>query len=156
MPQKETFDWMRQAITADVTAEIGQRLDTSKSLRAVDVGGATGSLLYSLMQVNPNLRGIVYDRPENVSQAQAGAISLGLSERSAVVAGDFFESVPAGDLYLLRFILHDWSDEDCIRILKNCRRAMLPLMRQHGIQLLLSVGRIHFETPNHAQQAEQR
>jgi hypothetical protein len=120
------FQKTMQASTAGVTAEIGQRLDTSKSLRAVDVGGATGSLLYSLMQVNPNLRGIVYDRPENVSQAQAGAISLGLSERSAAVAGDFFESVPAGDLYLLRFILHDWNDEDCIRILKNCRRAMLP------------------------------
>src|SRR4029077_12592762 len=45
------------------------------------------------------------------------------------VAGDFFESVPAGDLYLLRFILHDWNDEDCIRILKNCRRAMLPNSR---------------------------
>jgi hypothetical protein len=92
----------------------------------VDVGGATGSLLYSLMQANPNLRGIVYDRPENVSQAQDVAISLGLSERSTAVAGDFFESVPAGDLYLLRFIHHDWNDEDCIRILKNCRRAMLP------------------------------
>jgi O-methyltransferase domain/Dimerisation domain len=112
--------------TAGVTAEIGQCLDTSKSLMAVDVGGAAGSLLYSLMQINPHLHGIVYDRPENVSRAQAAAMSLGLSERSTAVAGDFFESVPEGDLYLLRFILHDWNDEDCIRILNNCRRAMLP------------------------------
>jgi precorrin-6B methylase 2 len=120
------FHKTMQVTTAGVTAEIGQRLDTSKSLMAVDVGGATGSLLYSLMQINPHLHGIVYDRPENVSRAQAAAISLGLSERSTAVAGDFFESVPEGDLYLLRFILHDWNDEDCIRILRNCRRAMLP------------------------------
>jgi hypothetical protein len=120
------FQKTMEVSTAGVTAEIRQRLDTSKSLMAVDVGGATGSLLYSLMQINPDLYGMVYDRPENVSQAQAVAISLGLSERSTAVAGDFFESVPEGDLYLLRFILHDWNDEDCLRILKNCRRAMRP------------------------------
>src|SRR5882724_2196636 len=112
--------------TAGVTAEIGQRLDTSTSLMAVDVGGATGSLLYSLMQRNPHLHGIVYDRPENVARAQVAAMALGLAERSTAVAGDFFDAVPAGDLYLLRFILHDWSDADCLRILTNCRRAMRP------------------------------
>jgi len=113
-------------ITEGMAAEIGQRLDTSTSLMAVDVGGATGSLLYSLMQRNPHLHGIVYDRPENVARAQAAAMALGLAERSTAVAGDFFDSVPAGDLYLLRFILHDWSDADCLRILTNCRRAMRP------------------------------
>jgi O-methyltransferase domain len=112
--------------TAGVTAEIGQRLDTSTSLMAVDVGGAAGSLLYSLTQRNPHLHGIVYDRPENVARAQAAAMALGLSERSTAVAGDFFDAVPAGDLYLLRFILHDWNDADGIRILNNCRHAMRP------------------------------
>jgi O-methyltransferase domain len=112
--------------TAGVTAEIGQRLDTSASRMAVDVGGASGSLLYSLMQRNPQLHGIVYDRPENVARAQAAAVVLGLSERSTAVAGDFFDAIPEGDLYLLRFILHDWNDADCIRILHNCRRAMRP------------------------------
>ena len=91
------FQKTMEVITAGVTAEIGQRLDTSASLMAVDVGGAAGALLYGLMQINPNLRGIVYDRP-NVSRAQAAAISLGLSERSTAVAGDFVESVPVGDL----------------------------------------------------------
>ena len=123
------FQKTMHVITAGVTAEIGQRLDTSKSLMAVDVGGATGSLLYSLMQNNPHLHGIVYDRPENVARAQAAALALGLAARSTAVAGDFFDSVPEGDLYLLRFILHDWHDADCIRILTNCRRAMRPSSR---------------------------
>ena len=43
-----------------------------------------------------------------------------------MVGGDFFQSVPSADLYLLKEILHDWDDESCIRILKNCREAMLP------------------------------
>jgi hypothetical protein len=122
--EAEIFHKAMQASTAGVTTEIAQRLDTTKSLIAVDVGGATGSLLHSLMEVNPNLHGIVYDRPANVSKSQAAAISLGLSERSTAIAGDFFESVPNGDLHLLRFILHDWSDKECVRILGNCRRAM--------------------------------
>ena len=36
------------------------------------------------------------------------------------------KSVPVGDLYLLRFILHDWDDADAIQILEKCRRAMKP------------------------------
>jgi hypothetical protein len=77
------------------------------------------------MRINPNLRGIVYDRPGNSSKAQAVADSLDLSSRSTAVAEDFFESVLQGD-FIFRFILHDWNDQDCVRILKNCRRAMLP------------------------------
>jgi precorrin-6B methylase 2 len=140
------FQKTMQASTAGVTAEIVRRLDTSKSLMAVDVGGATGSLIHSLMQINPKLQGIVYDRPENVPGAQTAATSLGLSERSTAVAGDFFESVPAGDLYLLRFILHDWNDEDCIRILKNCRRAMMPGSRLVVIESFL--GFVRFKSAN--------
>jgi hypothetical protein len=105
--------------TAGVTAAMGPRLDTSKSRMAVDVGGATGVLLSSLLPRNPQLQGIVYDRPENVARAQAAAMALGLAARSTAVAGDFFASVPAGDLYLLRFMLHDWNDADGIRILNT-------------------------------------
>jgi hypothetical protein len=120
------FQKTMQTSTAGVTAEIGQRLDTSRSRLAVDVGRATGSPLYSLMQINRTLRGIAYNRPENISGAQAAATSIGLSEQSTALAGEFFESVPEGDLYLLRFILRDWNDEDGVRILKSCRRAMMP------------------------------
>ena len=132
------FHKTMQASTVGVTAEIGQRLDTSRSLLAIDIGGATGSLLYSLMQINPLLRGIVFDRPENAVQAEAAAAFLGLSERTTAVAGNFFEAVPAGDLYILRFILSDWNDEDCIRILKTCRRAMMPGGRLVIVESFLS------------------
>ena len=50
----------------------------------------------------------------------------GFAERTEVVGGDFFESVPAADLYLLKFILHDWDDESCVKILRKCREALEP------------------------------
>ena len=54
-----------------------------------------------------------------------------------MVGGDFFEAVPAADLYLLKFILHDWDDENCVKILSRCREAMLPGGRLAVIELVL-------------------
>jgi hypothetical protein len=115
-----------QSVSEGVASEIARTLDTSTYSIAVDVGGAHGALVHSLMRHNPNLRGIVLDRPEVATAATAAAEARGLAERTEAIGGDFFKSVPAGDLYLLRFILHDWDDADAIRILENCRRAMKP------------------------------
>ena len=52
-------------------------------------------------------------------------MEAGLQDRIAIVGGDFLKAVPPADLYLLRYILHDWNDDDAVRILANCRRAML-------------------------------
>lgn len=113
-----------QSVSEGVASEIASMLDTSTYSVAVDVGGADGALVHSLMQHNPYLRGIVLDRPEVAAAAAAEA--RGLAERTEAIGGDFFKSVPEGDLYLLRFILHDWDDADAIRILESCRRAMKP------------------------------
>ena len=59
-----------------------------------------------------------------VEGARREATKLGLSERFTVDAGDFFETVPDADLYLLKMILHDWDDEQSIRILRNCRASV--------------------------------
>jgi O-methyltransferase domain len=115
-----------QSVSEGVASEIASMLDTSTYSVAVDVGGADGALVHSLMQHNPLLRGIVLDRPEVVAAAVAAAKARGLAERTEAIGGDFFKSVPEGDLYLLRFILHDWDDAHAIRILESCRRAMKP------------------------------
>ena len=99
----------------------GCGLDTSDVALAVDVGGANGALLRLLQQANPALRGIVFDRPD-----VAAAVAVDIAgDRTEVIGGDFFESVPAGDLYLLKFILHDWDDESCVKILSRCRSVFL-------------------------------
>jgi hypothetical protein len=102
-----------------------------------DIGGAGGAMLHSLLQLHPHLHGIVFDRPQVVASARAEAVRFGLQERVTAVGGDFFESVPEADLYLLKHILHDWDDEACISILKNCRRALRPGGRIAVIELLI-------------------
>jgi hypothetical protein len=72
-------------------------IDTSDVTLAVDVGGATGSLLELLQHANPTLRRIVFDRPNIVDDAVAQIARNGLAERTEVIGGDFFQAVPAAD-----------------------------------------------------------
>jgi SAM-dependent methyltransferase len=123
--------------TSGVAQEVARLVDTSTAKLAVDIGGASGTLIHSLMTANPQLHGIILDLPDVVPSATAAAAALGLTERSRVLAGDFFASVPEADLYLLKHILHDWDHGQSVRILENCRRAMRPGGRVIVIELLL-------------------
>jgi hypothetical protein len=112
-------------------------IDTTGVRLVVDVGGATGSLLHLLQEANPSLRGIIFDRPNIVEGAVAQTALKGLRDRTDVVGGNFFESVPAADLYLLKFILHDWDDQRCTTILNRCREAMTPGGRVAIVEMIL-------------------
>jgi len=102
-------------------------VDTKPGEVAVDVGGASGTFLHALMAVNPALRGTVFDLPSVTPAAQEAGHELGLHDRFSVVAGDFFhDALPPADLYLLKTILHDWNDEACLAILRNCRQSINP------------------------------
>lgn len=91
-----------------------------------DVGGGHGAFLTAILDRTPRLKGIVFDMPAVVKGAPATLKAAGVEERCQVLAGNFFESVPAGaDAVVMKHILHDWSDEESIRILKNVR-AKLP------------------------------
>ncbi|MGV0038919.1 methyltransferase [Mycobacterium colombiense] len=111
-------------LSAAAAIEIAKVIDTRGVGYAVDVGGANGEVLRAMMRANPDLRGAIYDLPHIVPDAAAAARKDGLQERLSAVGGDFFESVPPSDLYLLKYILHDWDDESCTRILRNCRAAL--------------------------------
>jgi hypothetical protein len=83
----------------------------------VDVGGGNGANLVALLKRHPGLRGIVFDLPETVRDEEA------FDDGLTFVAGDFFESVPPGDVYVLSTILHDWDDERAAAILHTIRAA---------------------------------
>ena len=83
----------------------------------VDVGGGNGSLLVELVDRQPGLRGIVFDLPETNRDETA------LGDRVEFVAGDFFDRVPAGDVYVLSTILHDWDDDRAGTILRTIRTS---------------------------------
>lgn len=93
---------------------------------AVDIGGNQGTLIGRILQRYPKARGVVFDVPETVETGRVTWQNQPYAARLSAVGGDFFKSVPAGDLYLLKHILHDWSDEDALRILASVRRAMVP------------------------------
>lgn len=85
---------------------------------------ATGALLVGILSKNPQLRGVLYDLPAVVENAPTPP-QKSVADRLEIIAGDFFEAIPAGaDAYLLKGVIHDWNDESAVRILRNCRRAM--------------------------------
>ena len=89
----------------------------------------------------PDSRGILFDLPHVVRDAPALLEARGLADRVTIESGSFFESVPeGGDAYLLSHIIHDWSEEQCLTILGNCRRAMRPGGRLLIIEMVLPAG----------------
>jgi hypothetical protein len=89
----------------------------------VDVGGGNGGFLSEILAHNDHLSGVLLDQPSAIDAARAGR--GGPLPRCKLVARDFFDGVPPdGDTYILKRILFDWTDEEALRILKNCRRAM--------------------------------
>jgi hypothetical protein len=124
-------------LSTPVIREAVSVIDTQDVGTAVDVGGANGAFVLELMAANPTLRGVSLDLPHVIPGADAEAQQRGLSDRFTGTQGDFFDSVPAGDLYLLKYILHDWDDDNCVKILTNCRRNMNPRARLVVVDILL-------------------
>jgi SAM-dependent methyltransferase len=132
----DAFSQFLAGISAAVSEEAARLIDTHEVSLAMDVGGASGSLVHALMKANPALRGTVLDLPHAAPEATKAAEALGLGDRFSFVAGDFRDAVPTADLYLLKHVLHDWPDKTCDAILQNCRRALRPGGRVIAIELL--------------------
>lgn len=104
----------------------------------IDVGGGNGSFVRAIVQQHRQPTGVVVDLPYMESQAVASIEHDRLGNRCRFEAHDIFESVPAGgDIYLLRFILHDWNDDESARILKTLRAAMAPAGRVLIVEMLV-------------------
>jgi SAM-dependent methyltransferase len=123
--QARIFDAGQSASAALVGAVAARAYDFTGVARLVDVGGGRGTVLASILKAYPNLRGTLFDLPRVAQGAAEHFAKEGLTDRAEVVGGDMFEGVPAGgDLYLLSHVIHDWGDEDSIRVLQCCRRVM--------------------------------
>ena len=135
---KSLFDLIGDdpSLSADFNAPMAKRteeyslavseLPVLKGARViVDVAGGEGRLLADLLTANPSARGIVFDLASIAGQSLRLIKELGLSDRCRFQPGDMFAEVPpGGDVYLLKWVLHDWNDERVLRILTNVRRAM--------------------------------
>ena len=98
-----------------------------KGRTVVDVGGGHGSLLAAILKANPSLKGVLFDQSAVIARAENDKhiTAKGIAQRCRLESGNFFEGVPkGGDAYLMKYILHDWNDVECIKILSYCRAAM--------------------------------
>jgi hypothetical protein len=117
------FDGFMQHSPDDRQAAVVEAYDFCDAGLIVDVACGNGGLLAKILAANPGGRGLLFDQEAVVAGAPEALGSY--ISRCLIQPGNFFDSVPAGgDVYLLSQILHDWSDERCLEILRNCRAAM--------------------------------
>jgi hypothetical protein len=108
-------------VSAPEEQAIAAAFDFGRCRRIVDVGGGRGGLLRAVLERHASVEGLLFDRAGVVEDIDPSAVGGG---RLTIRYGDFFRSVPAGgDLYVLKRILHDWSDADAVRLLRNVRAA---------------------------------
>ncbi|XP_021717348.1 (R,S)-reticuline 7-O-methyltransferase-like [Chenopodium quinoa] len=83
----------------------------------VDVGGGIGKAVAKIVEAHPHIKGINFDQPHVVETAPQFP---GITH----VGGDMFKDIPLADTVFIKSVLHDWGDDDCIKILKNCQKAV--------------------------------
>jgi len=121
--EQAIFDGAMTSVTSLVDAALLDAYDFGRFREIVDVAGGRGALLASILARHETIRGVLFDQPAVV--ANAGALLDRFGERCRVGGGSFFQSVPSGaDAYLLKAILHDWEDAECIAILGVISEAM--------------------------------
>lgn len=120
--------------SAPVARALASEIDLSGFTTVMDVGGGYGGLLAGLLSANPSLQGIVFDLAAVSVGANRYFQDMGVSDRVRFQAGSFFDAIPPlAECILLKFILHDWPDDDVRRILANCRKAF----RQQGTLIVV-------------------
>jgi hypothetical protein len=122
----ETYTIFNQAmrdLSTSISPAVAVAFDWSRYPVIADIGGGIGSQLSSILDAHPSCRGILFDQPNVVAQAPADS-------RFERVGGDFFKDIPVqADAYVMRWLLHDWSDEESIAILNNLKKVARPNAR---------------------------
>jgi hypothetical protein len=134
------FDWMAQNpgktvnfnnamtdLSQGDSAAVTQSYDFSVFEHIVDVAGGHGTLLAAILDQAPKLRGTLVEMPHVIEGAKKAGILDRFANRSTLEAVNILESVPAGaDAYIMKSIIHDWYDPECIKILSGCRKGIRP------------------------------
>ncbi len=116
------FDAMMANFPGDRHAAFAAAYDFPAAALIADIGGGNGETLRRILARFPQTRGLLFDRDDVVDAVQPADL---LDGRILGVGGSFFDRIPPGaDVYLLICVLHNWSDAECLKILKGCRAAM--------------------------------
>ncbi|GAB3795702.1 methyltransferase [Micromonospora zhanjiangensis] len=137
----QVFNKSMTELTGTVAAEVVSQYDFTPYRVIVDVGGGQGAFLSAVLRSHPNGSGVLFDAPSVIAGAAANLKAAGVADRCRTEAGSFFDSVPTGgDLYLLKWVIHDWDDADSGVILRNVRAAMTPGSRLLIVDTVVPTG----------------
>jgi hypothetical protein len=126
------FNAAMTSFSSGIAPLVAEAVDFSRFKRIVDIGGGHGLLLKMVLAKAPKASGILFDLPGVVEGA------TNLSDRITAQGGDFFGGVPGGaDCYVMKHIIHDWSDQHCRTLLGNIAAAMDPSGRVFVIESLM-------------------
>jgi hypothetical protein len=127
---REVFNYAMSSYSATHTKMVQEALkgyDFSKIKSLCDIGGGHGHLICNLLREHPQLQGTVLELESTVKDKELlWAEKMDMSDRCKYLAGDMFKEVPRSDAYIMKMILHDWNDEECVRILSNIQKASPP------------------------------
>jgi hypothetical protein len=119
------FDAAMVAIHGHETPAMLDAYDFSAVRVLADIGGGNGSPIAATLQRYPKLKGLLFELDHVIRRTRESLKAYGVEDRCSLIEGNFFESLPSGaDTYLFRHIIHDWSDEQSIQILSNCRKVI--------------------------------
>lgn len=125
--EAEIFNDAMTSFSSTTAAAVVDAYDFSSFTRLADIGGGHGFLLASILEANPRLRGVLFDLPQVVHGAKDFLTKRGVEQRCEVVGGDCFKTVPGGcDAYVMKHVIHDWSDEACTTLLRLCAEGLAP------------------------------
>lgn len=134
-------------------AGIDQHYRWDELFSVVDVGGGNGTVICQLLGSHPQLRGTVVELPTTADAARKAIAEAGFADRCEVVAGSFFDPLPAeADAYLLCKILHDWDDDASVAVLRRCAEAA----GEHGRVLIVEAVELPGDTADGTQQRNSR
>lgn len=139
--QAKVFDAAMVSVHGRETAASLAAYDFSAYPVVMDIGGGNGSVLMAVLEKHSSVSGVLFDLPGVIERARSRVEQAGLAQRCQLVSGNFFEAIPTGaDAYMMRHIIHDWTDEQCQTILLNIHRAMKPEGRLLVIESVIPPG----------------
>ena len=126
-----TFNRAMRDLSASISPVVAASYDWSRFDVIADIAGGVGAQLSAILETHPSCEGILFDQPQVVAEAPH-------HDRIETVGGDFFDAIPLkADAYMMRWILHDWTDEECLQILANVKRAADPGARLVAIDSVI-------------------